>query len=264
MSQLIANAFNSALKLSPGSAPVEEAGKIDLPKSFMCMAFGGQHCKQQQNFGSSMQINNPEMYRTSAPCSQNPLQPECFSGQLAGTKGCAPGSGTCLSSYSAALQHPKTPLHTASARATENMNGSVPFSTLRSEDLVTDPEFAVESLGAEGVCIDCSKVDQATFMKQCVRDSNIGAATLKLAPCSVKANRSVSQDQGSRQPERISTRENTIFNLTDAKYSSPLVPSQANSTMKIHTSSSRMFGNGAELGGPANYMPCNASLVGRL
>lgn len=205
-----------------------------------------------------MQINNPDMYRTSAPCSQNPLQPECFSGQLAGTKGCAPGSGTCLSSYSA-------PLHTASARATEHMNGSVPFSTLRQEDIASDPAFAVESLGATGVCFDCSNVDQATFMKQCVRDSNIGAATLKLAPCSVKANRDVNQDQGSRQPERISTRENTIFNLTDAKYASPLVAAQADATMKVHTStSSRMYGNGADLGAPANYMPCNASLVGRL
>jgi hypothetical protein len=241
----------------------------------MCVAFGGKYCKQQQNFGSSMQINNPDMYRTSAPCSQNPLQPECFSGKLAGTKSCQPGSANCLSSYSAStptlLSKLSSPLHSSGARATEHMNGSILYSTLNQQDITADPAFPVESLGAEGVCFDCSTVDQATFMKQCVRDSNVAAATLKLAPCSNKANRNVNQDQGSRQPERVSTRENTIYNLTDAKYASPLVSAQAaNPTMLVHTGSSvRMQGPKAAdaiLGNmsPAVSIPTNASLVGRL
>ena len=263
MSQIVASVLNSAIRMSPSSAAPPQPGKIDIQDTVMCAAFGGKYCKQQQNFGSSMQINN--MYRTSAPCSQNPLQPECFSGKLAGTKACKSGSGDCLKSYSA----PQA-MHASSARATEHFNGSVVFSTLKPEDIASDPDFPVESLAADGTCFDCSTVDQATFMKQCVRDSNVGAATLKLAPCSTKANRDVNQDQGSRQPERISTRENTVFNLTDAKYAEPLVTAQAaNATMLVHTGAptaagavraDKILGNMS----PAISIPMGASRVGRL
>lgn len=186
------------------------------------------------------------MYRSSALCTENPLQPECFSGRLSGSgkPKMQPAKAAPKMHYSTAnvpaprplpRQMPKktmypqaraandpllkklsSPMFSSGARATEHMNGSVLYSTLN--DYAADPDFPSETLQGDGVCFDCSTVDEATFMTKCVRDSNVGAATLRLAPCSVKANRDVNQDQGSRQPERVSTRENTIFNLTDAKY----------------------------------------------
>lgn len=171
------------------------------------------------------------MFRNSALCTENPLQPECFSGRLSGSATMYPQARAANDPL---LKRLSSPMFTSGARATEHMNGAVLFSTLN--DYPVDPDFPSESLSGDGACIDCSTVDQNTFMTQCVRDSNVGAATLRLAPCSLKANRDVNQDQGSRQPERVSTRENTIFNLTDAKYSAPLVAAQAkNQTMLVHT-----------------------------
>lgn len=209
------------------------------------------------------------MYKASSSCTQNPLQPECFSGKMAGSGACKPGMPNCMSSYSASKPMLLSALNKSSARATENMNGSVIFTTLKAEDVGVDPEFSVESLNTDAACFDCSAVDQETFMKQCARDSNVASATRRLASCSTRANRDVNQDQGSRQPERVSTRENTVFNLTDAKYSSPLVKSQAPSTMLIHTGapmghmgsrSDTILGNMS----PAISIPTGASPVGRL
>jgi len=213
------------------------------------------------------------MYRNSAPCSQNPLQPECFSGKLAGTKACHPGSPDCLSSYSAVKPQLLSSLSRSGARSNENMNGSVSFSTLKPQDVPVDADFQVESLAAEGTCVDCSTVDQATFMSKCARDSNIASATLRLAPCSVKANRDVNQDQGNRQPDIIASRLNVAFNLTDAANAAPLAAAKAmqanNGMMLMHTGApkaagpampDKILGNMA----PAISMPANAGLVGRL
>lgn len=154
------------------------------------------------------------------------------------------------------LKKMSSPMFTSGARATEHANGSVLFSTLN--DYAADPAFPSESLSGGNACIDCSTVDQSTFMTQCVRDSNVGAATLRLAPCSVKANRDVNQDQGSRQPERVSTRENTIFNLTNANYAATntaaLVPAQAaNKTMLVHTGAP-IYGSSASVDGVLGRM----------
>jgi hypothetical protein len=107
-------------------------------------------------------------------------------------------------------------------------------------------------------------------MTKCVRDSNVAAATLRIAPCSVKANRDVNQDQGNRQPDIIASRLNVAYNLTDAANAAPLAPAKAsNSLFMMHTGASQSAGpSGADrvLGNmsPAISMPVNAGLVGRL
>jgi hypothetical protein len=210
------------------------------------------------------------MNRSGAPCSQNPLQPECFSGKMSGSAGCRPGAPNCLASYSAPKGQLLKNLSRSGARANENMSGSVPFSVLKTEDIAVDPDFAVESLNADEACVDCSTVDQATFMQKCVRDSNIGAATLRIAPCSLKANREVQQDNGSRQIDIVASRLNVAYNLTDAANAAPLAAAKAsNALFMMHTGAAapaaapavdRVLGNLS----PAISIPANAGLVGRL
>jgi hypothetical protein len=147
---------------------------------------------------------------------------------------------------------------------------------MKAADIPVDPDFAVESLNSADACVDCSTVDQATFMQKCARDSNVGSATLRLAPCSLKANRDVNQDQGNRQPDIIASRLNVAYNLTDAANATPLATATAsavgkasNAMFMMHTGApmatgpvkpDRVLGNMA----PAISMPVNAGPVGRL
>lgn len=64
-------------------------------------------------------------------------------------------------------------------------------------------------------CIDCSAVDQDTFMKECIVDKNVGVALMRFSQCNKKANRHIDQNSGSAQIERRSERDGVSHNLTN-------------------------------------------------
>jgi hypothetical protein len=84
-------------------------------------------------------------------------------------------------------------------------------------------------------CLDCSNVDQATFNKECVRDRNVGYASLRFAQCGLKANRQINQDNGSRQTDKLDQRESLAYNLTNPsanqKYTTEVMAPSSASTM---------------------------------
>jgi hypothetical protein len=78
----------------------------------------------------------------------------------------------------------------------------------------SDKEFTTQ-FDVSSSFVDCSNVDQATFNKECVRDRNVGYASLRFAQCGLKANRQINQDNGSRQTDKLDQRESLAYNLTN-------------------------------------------------
>lgn len=64
-------------------------------------------------------------------------------------------------------------------------------------------------------CVDCSKVDEATFKKECTGDANIEYGRWMFAPCAVKPGRHFNQDSGNRQIKIENDRLGVASNLTD-------------------------------------------------
>ena len=68
-------------------------------------------------------------------------------------------------------------------------------------------------------CMNCSTVDQNTFLTQCTGDTNVSTAMLKFAKCGAPnittGTREVNQDQGNRQITSMSQRGAENYNLTD-------------------------------------------------
>ena len=96
-----------------------------------------------------------------------------------------------------------------------------------------DDEFTTQ-FDVTSSCLDCSNVDQATFNKECVRDRNVGYASMRFAQCGLKANRQINQDNGSRQTDKLDQRESLAYNLTNPsanqKYTTEVMtPSSASS-----------------------------------